>query len=271
VPPILDALFAKVKGKEMIVVFPSAKNSYLGSFYVNSPVTGNWEDHIYREVVGYVDSNYRTIPRASSRGIAGHSMGGFGAVAIGMKHTDVFGAIYSMSPCCLAIEPGQSDPSPVWQMIASYTSRDQLPKDMDVPANLYANLLVAMSAAFAPNPDRKPFFIDPPGEQRNGKWVRNDAAHAKWKTKIPYYLLDRYKNDLLLLRGFSIDYGEKEWFESIRVNTPVFSKALADRNIPHSFEIYAGGTHENKIKDRLGTHVFPFFIERLEFAAGPGR
>ena len=73
-------------------------NQLGGSFYVNSPVTGNWEDFVVQEVVGYVDNHYRTIARVESRGISGHSMGGFGSLNIAMLHPDVFGAVYSLSP-----------------------------------------------------------------------------------------------------------------------------------------------------------------------------
>jgi enterochelin esterase-like enzyme len=44
--------------------------------------------------VSYMDSHYRTIPNAASRGLTGHSMGGYGAVRIGMKHPEVFSSIY---------------------------------------------------------------------------------------------------------------------------------------------------------------------------------
>src|SRR5215469_4519323 len=55
-----------------------------------------------RDLVAYIDANYRTIPDRTSRGLVGHSMGGYGATRIGMKHAEVFGALYFMSPCCLS-------------------------------------------------------------------------------------------------------------------------------------------------------------------------
>ena len=51
-----------------------------------------------------MDANYRTIPSAASRGIAGHSMGGNGAIMLAMKHPGVLGAVYAMSPCCVTFE-----------------------------------------------------------------------------------------------------------------------------------------------------------------------
>ena len=73
---VMDTLVAEGKVQEMIFVMPDAHNKYLGSWYVNSATTGNWEDFITQELVEYIDSNYRTLPRAASRGIAGISMGG---------------------------------------------------------------------------------------------------------------------------------------------------------------------------------------------------
>src|SRR5678815_2648617 len=60
-------------------------------------------------VVAYIDAHYRTLADRASRGLVGHSMGGYGATRIGMKHADVFGSLYIMSPCCLASRPAPTD------------------------------------------------------------------------------------------------------------------------------------------------------------------
>ena len=73
----LADLIARKQLSEMILVVPNGSNVLHGSFYVNSPVTGYWEDFITRDVVDYIDLNYRTISRPDGRGIGGHSMGGF--------------------------------------------------------------------------------------------------------------------------------------------------------------------------------------------------
>ncbi len=100
---LMDEMTKSAKIREMIVVAPNGRNAYQGAFYTNSTVTGNWEDYIYRDVVQHIDANYRTIARAESRGIAGHSMGGFGAMSLAMKHQDVFSTVYSLSPCCFGL------------------------------------------------------------------------------------------------------------------------------------------------------------------------
>ena len=262
--PIMDRMIASGKMREMILVAPNANNVYNGSFYVNSTVTGNWEDYIFRDVVGYVDKNYRTLARASSRAIAGHSMGGFGAVAVGMKHTDVFSTIYALSPAPLGHEEDKNNPSPVWKLLRSYSLRNQLKSTFDSEENVYANLFVALSAAFSPNATRQPFYADFPWDERDGKPQLNEAVAAKWRSKTPLYMIDEYKQNLLSLRGLVIEFGRNDEFRSVLYNVPLFSKALAERGIPHIFEIY-DGTHEDKIKERLEKKVLPFLSEKLDF------
>ena len=74
---------------------------------------------------------------------------------------------------------------------------------------------------------------------------------------MPVNLVDEYKENLLKLRGLYIDYGQNE----------EFSRKLAERNIPHGFEVYAGGDHGNKIRERLETKVLQFFSTVLNFSS----
>ena len=92
-----------------IVVTPNAYSLHKGSMYSNSPTTGDWERFIAEDLVAHMDGHYRTLPNRMSRGLAGHSMGGYGALRIGMKRPDVFGALYIMSACCLT---ANSNPQP---------------------------------------------------------------------------------------------------------------------------------------------------------------
>jgi len=265
--PFMDELIKNGKSREMIVVAPNGKNGYQGSFYTNSTATGNWEDYILHDVITFIDGNYRTMARPESRGIAGHSMGGFGAVTLGMKHPDIFSAIYALSPCCLAMGGDFETENPAWLKTLHLTSREQIqgrPQSFD---EFYERAFIALSAAFSPDPGRAPFFVDFPYEEHNGKLVKNDAVYAKWQAKFPVNMVEENKQNLMKLRGIFVDYGEKEEFASIRSGVRLFSDALGERTIPHIFEIYEGGTHGNKIRQRLETRVFQFFSERLDFGA----
>src|SRR5919108_829755 len=104
-----DRLAGATGFSSAIVVTPSAYTLHKGSMYSSSPTTGDWEKFIAEDLVAYMDSHYRTLPSRLSRGLAGHSMGGYGALRIGMKRPDVFGALYLMSSCCLS---ANRNPSP---------------------------------------------------------------------------------------------------------------------------------------------------------------
>jgi enterochelin esterase-like enzyme len=101
VPQTIQGAFAQ-GAKEMIVVLPDSKTVHNGSMYSSSVTTGDFEKFITHDMVTYIDAHYRTIPERMSRGLVGHSMGGYGASRIGMRHPDVFGSLYIMSPCCMS-------------------------------------------------------------------------------------------------------------------------------------------------------------------------
>ena len=100
---ILDYAIAKQRIRPFIWVAPNQKTSYDGSFYSNSGLFGNWEDFTVETLVEYIDSHYRTLKNKDSRGITGHSMGGYGALKLAMKHPDVYGSVYAISPGALTI------------------------------------------------------------------------------------------------------------------------------------------------------------------------
>src|SRR5215469_224023 len=77
-PAVADQAISAGVAREVIIVMPNAYTVYQGSMYSNSVTTGNWEAYLTRELVEYVDSHYRTIPERAGRGLAGHSMGGYG-------------------------------------------------------------------------------------------------------------------------------------------------------------------------------------------------
>src|SRR3954451_784267 len=104
VPQTIEGAFTQ-GAREMIVVLPDGKTVHNGSMYSSSVTTGDFEQFVAHDVVAYIDAHYRTVPNRMSRGLVGHSMGGYGATRIGMKHSDVFGSLYIMSPCCLSARP----------------------------------------------------------------------------------------------------------------------------------------------------------------------
>jgi enterochelin esterase family protein len=98
----LDERLARLYGSsgdaampECIVVLPDCCTALGGSQYVNSPILGNHEDHVACEVVPLIDRRYRTLPSPAHRGVIGRSSGGLGALWLGMRHPELFGAVVS--------------------------------------------------------------------------------------------------------------------------------------------------------------------------------
>lgn len=189
VPQTVEGAFAK-GAREMIVVLPDSKTVHNGSMYSASVTTGNFEAYIARDVVAYVDAHYRTIPARESRGLVGHSMGGYGASRIGMKHADVFGSLYIMSPCCMSPRgAGPSNPASE-AALAAATTREEMAK---LPFGLRTQLAVA--SAWSPNPAKAPLYADLPyGDMR-------DNVLARWAANAPLAFIDQHIQDLRRYRA----------------------------------------------------------------------
>lgn len=83
---------------DMIVVMVDAGNSwYVNWKHSEDGRPYNFADHVCNDVIDYVDKNYRTIAERKGRAINGISMGGFGAISLGLSHPDLFCSIGSHS------------------------------------------------------------------------------------------------------------------------------------------------------------------------------
>ncbi len=250
-PQTIEGAFANGT-PEMIVVFPTSWNRYYGSMYSSSKTTGNFEHFIAKDVVAYIDENYRTIPERESRGLVGHSMGGYGATRIGMKHADVFSALYVMS----AGGGVSTGPAPLSEEaqaeIAALTGPDAA-EDIGIEARS----ALARAAAWSPNPNNAPLYLDLPYDGD----TLNEAVAAKWAANNSITLLDQYVDQFERYTAIAIDVGDDD---RAAVGAKELSDALAAYDIDHSFDLYEGD-HTSELGFRLQDHVLPFFGEHLEF------
>ena len=249
VPQTIEGAFA-LGAKEMIVVLPDSKTAYGGSMYSSSVTTGDFERFIAHDEVSYIDAHYRTIPDRLSRGLVGHSMGGYGAARIGMKHPDVFGSLYIMSPCCMSPRPA-GPPNPELEK-----SLETVKTPADA-ANLpfFARAQLATAAAWSPDPKNPPLYLDLP--MKDG--VPQPDVLAKWTANAPLAFIDQYIDNLRQYRAMAMDVGDQD---GLRFDAQKLHQILDNYGIQNSFEIYHG-THTSAVADRFQNHVIPFFSANL--------
>ena len=253
VPQTIEGAFAQ-GAKEMIIVLPDSKTLHNGSMYSSSVTTGDFEQFIARDLVGYIDAHYRTIPERQSRGLVGHSMGGYGATRIGMKHSEVFGSLYIMSPCCLSPrQAGSMNPE-----IAKSLESVKTPAD-SASLPFFARATLASAAAWSPNPKNPPLYLDLPTKEG----APQPDVFTKWAANAPLAFLDQYVGSFRRYRAISIDVGDQD---SLRVDTVKLHEVLDKYGITNRFEVYSG-THTSKVADRFQNHVLPFFSQSLCFQA----
>jgi enterochelin esterase-like enzyme len=249
VPQTIEGAFAR-GAREMIVVLPDSKTLHGGSMYSSSVTTGDFERFIAHDVVEYIDAHYRTIPDKRSRGLVGHSMGGYGAARIGMKHPDVFGSLYLMSPCCLSARGGgAANPENERALEAVRTAEESA----RLPFFLRAQL--ASAAAWSPDPKNPPLYLDLPTK---GGVVQTDVL-ARWAANAPLALVDQYVGNLRSYDGIAMDVGDQD---GLKVDAGRLHEVLDSYGIANDFEVYRG-THTSAVADRFQNHVLPFFSRRL--------
>jgi len=230
----------------MIVVLPDSKTVHNGSMYSSSVTTGDFERFIAHDLVAYIDAHYRTLANRASRGLAGHSMGGYGATRIGMKYPEVFGNVYIMSPCCLAARgTGPGNPANDKALEAVKTPADSA----GLPFGLRAQL--ASAAAWSPNPKNPPLYLDLP--TKDG--LVQQEVLAKWAANAPLAFVDQYIGNLRQYRAIAIDVGDQD---GLRAGAGKLHEILDSYGIANTFEIYSG-THTSAVADRFQNHVMPFF------------
>jgi enterochelin esterase-like enzyme len=258
-PQAADAAIA-AGGREMIIVLPDAFTKWSGSMYSSSVTTGDWESYVAHDLVAYVDSHYRTIAKRESRGLSGHSMGGYGTWRIGMKRPDVFGALYAMSSCCLLIDPARGgDPVTRPPAPASGQSGATPPPPAPAargPAAGFVNALAAQAAAWAPNPDKPPDYFDLP--TKDGEI--DPLIAGKWLANSPLLLVDQYVPSLKRYRAIALDVGNKDPLGADNVK---LDAELTRLRIEHRYELY-DGDHTNRVKERFAAKLLPFFSEHLD-------
>lgn len=232
---------------EFIIVMPDAFTRFGGSWYSSSPTIGDWETYISKELVGYIDSHYRTIANREGRGLAGHSMGGYGTLRVAMKNPQVFGAFYAMSSATLLAAPGAE---------ASKAQLARMTPELRSEPRKSENGMQSQASAWAPNPQNPPWFFDLPFDA-DGKAL--PLVAEKWTANSVLVTVDQNVTALKSFRGIALDVGDAD---GLKAGNQQLSDSLKRLGVAHTFEIYEGN-HGNKVGARFIGNVLPFFAKHL--------
>jgi len=241
-PDRMDGLIAAGCG-EMIVVMPDCFTRFGGSQYINSTATGRYEDHLIDELVPWVDRTFRTRAAREHRAVAGKSSGGYGALVLGMRHADVFGALACHSgdvyfgycygvdipKFCTVLQKGGG----LGPWMAAFEKKLQKKHDDFTALNI-----LGMAAAYSPNPATPPFGIDLPCDLETGAF--RDDVWERWLAHDPMRLVESHADALRSLRLMYLDVGTDDEFH-LHHGARIFTRRLAALGVPHEFQEFDDG------------------------------
>jgi enterochelin esterase-like enzyme len=239
-------------GNEFIVVVPDTLTKMGGSMYSNSVTTGDFRKYIAHDVVQFVDKTYRTIPERRARGLAGHSMGGYGTWVVGMTYPEVFDSIWAQSACCV---------SPRAETVESATAMAAVPHAEVDKAGFGMRAGLASAVAWAPNPQNAPYYVDfPLRRDENGQPQVDPLVLAKWANNSPLAMVASHVGALKSFDAIGADVGDKD---GLVADDTLIHQELEKFGIKHEWAIYPG-THTDKIGERFSDVVLPFFARHLD-------
>jgi hypothetical protein len=234
------------------------------SWYVNSPVTGNWEDFVVQELVPYVDKSFRTLPSRDSRGIAGDFMGGYGALRFGMTHPEVFGSVYALHPVGTGSGIFTMYSRPNWETLANAKTLDDVNKDV------YSRIFTSIFQAHLPNVSKPPLYIDLQAHKEGDILTIDSAVTARLRDNFFIEsLIPQYADNLKSLRGVKFDWARSDPNQDHVYANQALTHKLNEFGIVHEAEEYNGvwGTGNWGESGRIFTEVLPFFQRNLIFTA----
>lgn len=238
---LYDEAVAAGRATRAVLVLPDCFTALGGSQYVNSSFLGPHEDYLTQELVPFVDQRYPTRPGA--RAVAGKSSGGFGALRLGLRHPELFGAVASLSgdvafedslgpellACLRGLVPYQGNPAAFLEAFRA---------DPDLSGDGHAVISVlAMAACYSPNP-ATPLGFDLPMDLRTG--ARIDSVWQRWLAFDPLNAVERCADALKRLRLLHLECGLADEYH-LQWGTRRLSDRLRALNVPHTHEEHDGG------------------------------
>jgi len=254
-----------VRDKRMgpvIIVFPDCFTRLGGNQYVNSPAIGRYADYLTREIIPFVDREFRTLASRDHRGCFGKSSGGYGSMIHAMRYPKYWGAVanhsgdayfdfvyhcdwprtlnelaryrrpgrregaYDAARAAAGLDTGIDD-GRVRRFLEAMWKKPKLSG-----AEVHAIMNVCMAATYDPDPKaplgfRVPFNLET-GELIASRWKR-------WLRHDPVLLVGRHARALKSLKGLYMDCGWKDQYH-IHYGARILSRRLTQAGVRHRYE-----------------------------------
>ncbi len=281
----MDRMILSEEIQEAIAVFVDGSNRFGGSQYLSSPTIGDYETYIRRDLVNFIDRQYRTIPHRDSRGITGFSMGAYGSMHLSLKYPEVFGVVVAQAGTykfdddliqsftekggvvITLMEPlKQQSGDDFWNALDELANSDTLRR-----VSLPFRSGLAYLAGVASNPDKPPCYLDMPYRLKTGipPWERDEEVWERIVENDIIHELDRYLNRLeqnpqrpVRLNGIKLVHGLEDDTAFPR-QAEALDQRLTELGIDHEFMKHGGG-HTFIAEESL-----QFMAEHLAFELPP--
>lgn len=219
--------------KVIFVVPDGSVEPYLGSFYTNSELYGNFEDYISTDLFNEIKNNYNTWNNRKKWSIMGHSMGGYGAMKNALKNPDNYIGVASLS--------GPIHTTYYNDILPRLLSEngDSIPYTFTYTRSL-TKLVFSMAGAFSPNLNNDP-PIDFP--VKSDGTIDQDVAN-RWEINNPINMIKEWNNDPQM--AVFLYCGELDGYKLLSQNQ-LFADTLSKYNIPHTFKIDPTGDHTQSL------------------------
>jgi S-formylglutathione hydrolase FrmB len=223
------AALAATEGRDTILVGIDSSTKLGSSYFEDSPTHGNWEAFALR-VVAEIDKRYRTLPTPPSRGLLGKSTGGFNAISLAIRHSDVFGVVAASAPDALVFDRWLLDGASVDARWLKLTHIEHVAGG--------AGQMSSYAADWTPEASVARGFSFPYDPETG---AIDQARLERWLDHSPDRLLRRHPEAKRL--ALFINVGRDDEF-ALHDPAAAFSALLTEANIPHTFMVSEGGHFE---------------------------
>ncbi len=242
-PQRLDRLITSGAMPPVIVALPDFWTRFGGAQFIDSPI-GNYETYFLNEIVPAVDAQFRTLPSRDQRGLIGHSSGGYGALCLGMRHPDLFGAVSAKAPDVYWEFTAMGALSRLHGQVSKYGGLaefiEQIPTIHPKRGGFWEAIHTAMySMAYAPNPEH-PLGFDPPIDMETGALI--ESVWERWLQFDPLRMIevDAHQQALRNLNYLFLEVGSFDEY-NLAVGARLLHRRWQELKIDHEYEEFPDG------------------------------